>query len=79
MANEIPPALLDKKREFYTTQRKLEGMRDADPEEWRAVQQRLTQLAVDLDNNKAFEGLSQLERYELDKAASKQARAEIDS
>lgn len=72
---EIPAALIEKKREFYATEAELAGMRDADPEQWRAVHQRLTQLAVDLDNHPAFEGLSQVERYKLDAAASKVARA----
>lgn len=39
-----------------------------------AEQRALTEAALRVHRHEAFEGLSQMERYELDKAASKAAR-----
>lgn len=42
----------------------------------RDTQAKLTELAMQLHQHAAFEGLDQMQHYELDQEASKQARAD---
>jgi len=42
--------------------------------EWNQVAAELTDLAVQINNHAVFEDVSQMERYQLDKDASKAAR-----
>lgn len=47
----------------------------ADREHWNALYARQGELAVQIRGHEAFKGLSQMQRYQLDTEASKQARA----
>lgn len=47
----------------------------ADRARWNVLHDRLGTLAEEIRRHPAFEGLSQVDRYELDAAASKAARA----
>lgn len=49
----------------------------ADRARWNVLNDRLGTLAEEINRHSAFEGLSQKDRYEVDKAASKAARADL--
>lgn len=80
---EIDPDLIRVKAQFYA----LEDSHaeycanlpaeptDAQRERVRDEQRALTEAALRIHRHPAFEGLSQIERYNLDAAASKAARA----
>lgn len=75
---DIPADLVAAKREFYAAERRLAEMRDADPQDWQAQQQHLSDLAVRIYQHAAFAGRDPVARLELDTAASKAARTTLD-
>ena len=80
---EIDPDLIRAKGEFYALEAShAEYCASLPPEptegqrgRLRGEQQALTEAALRIHRHPAFEGLSQMDRYELDKVASKAARA----
>ena len=82
---EIDPDLLRAKVDFYTldtAHATFCASLPAEPDDEQraqlhASQQALTEAALVIHRHPAFEGLSQMDRYKLDVAASKAARASL--
>lgn len=83
--SEIDPDLIRVKAEFYALEASHAEYCASLPREptedqrgrLQAEQRALTEAAMRTHRHPAFEGLSQMQRYELDKAASKAARANM--
>lgn len=77
---EIPADLIAAKVAFYTTERELAELSDADPADpglWKATHDKLGDLAVAIHRHPALQSLSPVDRARLDAAASKAAREQL--